>query len=500
MARVIKRAPNLAVLCGLAVNPSTPLPALLRLAEHPHHGLLAPSSALLGRDDFPPEVAKALAEHPDTGVRQRLAAHPATPEDIRCGLAEDPEPIVRAAVAAWPASWVELPSIHQVTGEPLPADVYRRLAADGEPSVRVAIALNQYAPQDVRAALAGDSDPEVRRSAALRELPPAALLRLIGDDDPEVRQTALMGAAVHAPGTTISPELAALFDNDSLYSRHTAAELVELTPPLLARLWAQPDLHVALARNPSLPAEQMRALLDNTATRVALAGNPGLPEPLLEELVATEAPDVHRQLLRRTALPDRLRRRLIVAGEADEPLPAAFSTRTAHTLEERLSYLDHPNPEFRRALALCPDLPRDAVHRLAEDPDARVRLLVCERHTDVPPAALAGVVECHNGRTRGDLLRNPSLPADAVARYATSDSAYDRLAIASRPDLPAELALRLVADSDAHVRGAAAACPNITHDGVRRLLTDPSPAVREGAASNPVLTVKDIEQLLADSY
>lgn len=500
MGHVNKQGSNLAVLCGLAANPAAPPPVLLRLAVHQRNDSLALSCALLGRAHVPPEVAQVLAGRPETEVRRRLAAHPSTPEKIRCGLGSDTEPIVRVEIAAWPGSWVDLPRARPVTAAPLPVAVYRRLAADAEPSVRAAVGKNRHVPQDVRAVLAGDADPEVRRCAALRNLPPAVLHQLMGDTDRAVRQAALMTAAVHAPQATISTELAAVFQQDSAYYRQTAVELIELTPSLLAHLLAMPDMHEALARNPSLPAEQMRAFLDDASLGTALAGNRCLPMPLLEELVTTEDPGVHRELLRRVELPDGLRRRLIAASEDDEPLPMAASLLPDHAgLEERLSYLDHPNPAFRRAVAFSPDLPQDAVRRLAEDPDFVTRLLICERHSDVPPTALADLVERWHGHSRWDLLRHPRLPAEAVLDHAASDSPQDREAIASRPDLPPELALRLIADPVANVRRAAAGNPNLSRDRLRQLLSHPDALLREGAASNPALPVEDMEQLLATS-
>jgi hypothetical protein len=84
MGHVRKQGSNLAVLCGLAANPAAPLSVLLRLAVHQRRDSLALSCALLGRAHVPPEVAQVLAGRPETEVRRRLAAHPSTPEEIRC--------------------------------------------------------------------------------------------------------------------------------------------------------------------------------------------------------------------------------------------------------------------------------------------------------------------------------------------------------------------------------------------------------------------------------
>ncbi len=474
--------PNLAVLCGLAVNPAAPLTVLLRLADHPHHGFLAPSRALLDREDLPSDVAEALSVHPDTDVRRRLAGHPSTPREVLRDLAQDPEAAVRAEIAQRPYS-------------SLPDEVYRRLATDTDPAVRAAVARNPAVPDAIREPLAGDADRDVRYAAAQYGLPTAGLHRLLADEDRDVRQAALMGA--HVREATIPEELAALFEHHPVWWA-SAVELVELTPELLARLWPQPDLRAALARNPSLPVEQMRDCLHDSP--VALARNPRLPADLLEELVDTEDPQVHKGLQGRKDIPARLRRRLIVAAGENEHMSAVWWLQPEHaSLEERLSYLDHPSPVFRRTLATAEDLPSDAVHRLAADPDFATRLLVCECQTDVPPATLVDVLERWTGRSRETLLHHPRLPAEAVHRYANGDRALDRHAIATRADLPPELAIRLTADPEDIVRRAAAANPSLPHDHILRLLADPSPTLREGAAGNPALTVQEIEQLLADS-
>ena len=498
MKRVITRRPNLAVLCGLARNPATPLPLLARLATHPHNGLLSPAAALLGRDDFPPEVARTLATHPDTEVRRALAAHPSTPQEIRRALADDTEPAVRAAVAGWPQDSVFDSS--KTVPTPLPDEVYLALATDPDPSVRTELGKNHRMPQSAREVLAGDADREVRRCAALDVLPTAVLHRLLGDPDSGVRQTALMTAAVHTPASTIPEELAVLFEDDPSYYRQQAAELVELTPQVLQRRWAHQDQHAALARNPSLPVEKMRELLNNADVHAALAGNPSLPADLMDHLAATEDRVVCQQLLRREDLPDRLRRRLIATIEADQPVARGASLLPYDAgLGERLSYLDHPNPAFRRILAGSPDLPQDVVHRLARDPDFATRLLLCECHSDVPAEVLVEVLEGWNGRSRAQLLCHPSLPAEAVHRYATGDNARDREAIAARADLPHEVALALVDDQEAEVRSAIAANPALPHDLIRRLLADPSPSVRESAAANPALPAEELERLFDDS-
>src|SRR5262249_51900474 len=155
--------------------------------------------------------------------------------------AVDAEAVVRVEVAGWPGTRYEFPQPPRVTHAPLPTEVYRRLAADAEPDVRAALGRNNCLPEAVRAVLAGDPDPEVRRCAALDALPTPLLHQLIGDADPDVRRAALLTARVHASTATIPQRLAEQIIDDSDMGREWATELVQLTPALLDRLWAQPE-------------------------------------------------------------------------------------------------------------------------------------------------------------------------------------------------------------------------------------------------------------------
>jgi hypothetical protein len=313
---------DLSVLCGLAANPAASESLLERLtAAAQHRSALA--RALLTREHLPAPIARDLAGHRDIQVRLRVAGHPGTPEDVWRTLAGDPEPTVRAAVAAWPRSWVSFPRERWITAAALPAEIYRDLATDPVPAVRAALGRNSRIPEAIRMVLADDADPEVRRCAALGALPTQVLHRLMRDPDCGVRTAALMTAAVHAPTATIPLPVAEVFHDDRLGSAAIAIGLVELTPPLLERLWALPGLRRSLAGNPSFPAERMSALVTDPdpQVRAGLAENPRLAPSILEELVATMDAEVHRELLRRTDLPDRLLRRLVAADEDDEPLP-----------------------------------------------------------------------------------------------------------------------------------------------------------------------------------
>ncbi|ANZ40972.1 hypothetical protein BBK82_38310 [Lentzea guizhouensis] len=489
---------NLPVLCGLAANPSAPHAVLLRLADHPQRDSLLPSAALLDRTHLPAPVAEVLAVHDSADVRHRLAAHPSTPEAVRVALAGDDDPDVRREVARWPGSWLDRPHYGDpLPAEPLPEEVYLRLAADPDADVRSALGQNHYIPQAVRVVLAGDDDSSVRSSAALDEMPAEVLHGLMADQDRDVRITALRTTGIYTPTATITPELAALYEDEE-YFYDSAVTLVELNPELLARLLTNPSLHRALAANPSLPIEQMQVFLQDTALRVALADNPHLPEPILEALVATNDPAVHNTLLRRSDLPSRFLQRLTAF---DDNRVTVFSLIPARaSTDELLPYLDHPNPNLRYAVTLADDLPPSAVQQLAADPDVHIRFAVCLRYDDVQPAVLVDVLDQQSGRSRLGLLRHPRLPVETVRRHARAEWVLERHAIADRADLPADLVLQLLEDDELVVREAAAANPCLPHDRLRQLLAEAGPSVRQAAASNPSLSAGEIEELLATCW
>jgi hypothetical protein len=349
----------------------------------------------------------------------------------------------------------------------------------------------------LRLALAADPDPEVRRRATFGGLPTEALHRLVGDPDRAVREAALSRARIDAPTDTIPAHLAEPFVAGGGWYRETAIAMVDLTPALIGRFR---DDRAALARNPSLPPDLMPGFLD---VAPALAENPALPAAMLDRLVATMDPEVHRELLRRTDLPDGLRRRLVAADEDDEPLPTVPSLDPERAgLEERLSYLDHPNPAFRRTLALSPDLPPAAVHALAADPDWPTRLLVCERHGDVvAPEVLAEVATAHPGHSRWDLLRNPRLPVEVAVRHlaGAADDPLARQAVATRPDTPPDVLVRLLDDPEPGVGSSAAANPGLPADRLRALLDGDDLLLREAAAGNPALSAEELERISASA-
>jgi hypothetical protein len=159
-----------------------------------------------------------------------------------------------------------------------------------------------------------------------------------------------------------------------------------------------------------------------------------------------------------------------------------------------LSYIDNPKRIIRRTVATGPDLPVDAVRRLASDDDFVVRLLLCECHPDAPGETLAEVAATWRRASWTYLVRHKNFPPTALPPYARSRHAHERAAVADLPGLPADLVQALL--DDQHTRSAAAGNPTLPPDLLCDLLDDPDPLVRLGAARNPALP-PDVQRQLA---
>ncbi|MFD4874236.1 hypothetical protein ACFWOB_12770 [Streptomyces sp. NPDC058420] len=80
-------------------------------------------------------------------------------------------------------------------------------------------------------------------------------------------------------------------------------------------------------------------------------------------------------------------------------------------LDERMTYLNRPQPVFRRVLASCRDLPEEAWRRLDDDPDIKVRRTAARR-PDTPPEVLERRVRAHGDEfhIRPPLVEHPNFP------------------------------------------------------------------------------------------
>jgi hypothetical protein len=164
-------------------------------------------------------------------------------------------------------------------------------------------------------------------------------------------------------------------------------------------------------------------------------------------------------------------------------------------LARRLAHVDSPYAFCRRAVACSPDLPADAVQRLAVDDDYSVRLLLAEHHDGAPAELLVDLIPSV-GHSLWDLVKHPNLPGEALAGFAVAGDDTIRVAAATSPNLPAPIAVRLAGHEDVRTRRAVAANPALPVPEILRLLRDPDLDTVTAAASNPRLPAADVRYLL----
>jgi hypothetical protein len=454
------------VRAGLVLNSATRPDVLDDLAKDQALGWAFLVRAELLDEPVPDQRATLLAGSRGTEIRAAAARSPHVSVDVRTRLAFDDTTTVREAAAtrAWSP---RVGRFHGTLGPPLPDDVYAVLATDSSARVRRALAGNPDVGGRARITLATDKDPEVRLAASGGPLPLPELLWLLADRHPTVREATRRQWPEHQTVLVPAPILRRYLPVvDGRWA--DVAAFVELTPDLLPDLMADPTTHTALARNPSLPGDAVRALADSTDADVrwALTFRPGLPLHFHDRLGDDRLTHAYVRWLR--------------------PRHAPLATR--------LSYLDSPISVIRRTVAIGPDLPADAVRRLASDDDFTVRLLLCECHPDAPGETLAEVAAAWPRSSGAHLVRHKNFPASELPRHARSEHARQRAAVADLPGLPTELARALLDDPEA--RSTAASNPTLPLDILRDLLDDPDPLVRLGAARNPALP-PDLQRQLA---
>ena len=273
----------------VAVNPATPIEALLQLSSAPVRSfsdafdrlrvLQNPSTpawlvavAALGPVDVhyrEPEWRYGSAE-----VFQRVwgALHPRAPMTLLRDLASHSDPTVRATVARTPRTPARVlealaPSLDTevragVAHNPrAPARLLEALAADKHRTVRAAVAANPAAPAGALRRLAGDAVAAVRAEAAMNEATPPGALRVLCDDA-DVLTAAAAAANPGTHRTAMSPISERLARADVWLARAIAADLAETPAALLGLLAADPHREVreAAAGNPRTPPQALWAL------------------------------------------------------------------------------------------------------------------------------------------------------------------------------------------------------------------------------------------------
>lgn len=498
------------VLCGLAANPALPAELVDRLIAVADDDIAV---GLVAREDLSHAQAVALAARvPASGVQLAYAGllaaadvDPVTQPHVALALLDE-----RAGTPEWARRFAADPVLEHreklAACPDLPTDVRETLAAD--PDVRVVTELALWTTLDMAARLASHPHAEVRRAVAANEAtPPDVLAALISEGLPPARRCLVCDR--EAPPFVHEPQCprpdCELPPGASCDGSHESA---------------MHEIQEAALRNPGTPTEAVVGFVDHPSVllRWTLAARPGLPTEVYRRLAADPVPGVRADLagnpaidavLMRTLADDRghdVRRRL--AGNPKVPLDVlvhlADDTKIGATLLPRIAVASpgevrqlaqSPNPAVRMLVAQRRDLPPEIRDALADDPDAKVTKSVAP-HPGLAEARLRTMVDRHGARVLAKVAANPDA-SPALLEYLTRHEPPAQKAfreIARHRNATARALLACLADSRA--RPIAAGHPALPPSVVVDLLTDADRQVAEAAAANPSLPLAVLSDLV----
>ncbi|WP_370072750.1 hypothetical protein [Streptacidiphilus sp. MAP5-3] len=477
---------------GAAANPAAPTDVLLRMLD-PAAREVWP--LLCGQRALPADFVEAAVVHRDRGVRRALARNRHLPAAQRGRLVDDLDSLVRASLAAGP---------HPRLGpaEPLPDDVLITFltARNDDPSrlvtadeIRDDLEFSGQIPHAFRRRLPDHPDPVLRARATGHWLwlTPKQREALLADPDPSVRQ------AAHENSRVLDPDaMAADLGEQNSHHRSWLLTNHAVAPAVAERCLAEGRDLWALAYNPHTPADAVARLArcPNPEVRERVAARADLGPALLAELAADPEEAVRIRATR-------------------HPLPRTWPQRNAidrvvgHSAEQ-VGYVGEaffePDPSWyeacagsehpllRRVAATCHQLPEAVVARLAEDPDADVRILLACNHPLAPPST---VLEAFLAapRLRAYLRTLSRLPRTGLAHLLDHADPEVRALAAADPTL-AKPPLALLDDSSEQVRREFAANPLLPQDLLVDLLDRPDSA--ESVAANPAQPAPRLHELL----
>lgn len=397
---------------GLARNPATPAPILIRLLD------TDAAYTICLRRHLPSELVEAMVSHPQARIRLFLAQHPHVPEAQRARLIRDPDPRVRACLAAGDTD----AGRHPLT---LPPEAYEVLVTDEDEDVRLALTGAFRLPDHLWPVLLDDPSPRVRLFAQLRLAP----------RDPDLAATLLDDPAV------------------SGWHRGNLLSQAKLPRDRFASLAADPSAEVraAIAANRLLPHDLVTALGRDPEPSVRLAASmhPCLSEQERAEIDYTVGPR------------DRVQTPPCWSSQSDDLDLMRQAATSAHL-------------GLRRAAARSRHLPQDLVAFLAADEDFIVRLLLAESHPNAPAELLLSTTIESEYITKYDQVDHPNFPRIGLAaRVASASDPHTRLLAVLDPTAPAAL---IEALSREFPRSHASADPRLSLERILALLADPSTA------------------------
>jgi hypothetical protein len=286
--------------------------------------------------------------------------------------------------------------------------------------------------------------------------------------------------------------------------------LYERSPKLALHLSFNPFVPVELQERlgvdtapaeekPPLTSEEAeeQAASDNEWTRRCAAAGPALSAGTVARLAADPSPLVRLAVSMRPELTEDERAAIDYhVGRDDRITPARWAAETEDPGEQsRCARSAHIG--LRRSVACNPHLPADLIALLAGDDDFAVRLLLCERHLDVPPDTVLNTFLEATTMTRGRLLQHPSLLNSGPARLADHPDPQARALAVRDPDATPELIERLSHDPDPQVRAWLADDPRLPLERLLEMFEDPETA--GVSAANPNLPLPLMHRVLDEA-
>ncbi|MGW2200022.1 hypothetical protein ACWCSH_47825, partial [Streptosporangium sp. NPDC001682] len=474
-------------LCGLAANPALPSELVDRLITTADEDIAA---GLAEREDLTHAQAAALASRIEQSVVRLAERGLLTADDV------DPaaQPLAALALLAEGAgrqAWARLLAADPIVEHReklaacpgLPPEVREILAADAD--IRVVVELALWTTPDMAARLAEHPHAEVRCAVASNEAtPPTVLAALITGEGLTSARWCLVCDREETPFTR-DPQCprpdcdlppGALCDGShesTVHQTHMNALWNPATPTTAVLGFADHPsmlLRWPLAVRTDLPSAAYERLAGSPepGVRAALAANPAIDDDLIRVLATDPGHDVRRSLVHNPHVPLEVLTRL------------AGTTKIGSTLLSRIAAASHaevedlaasPNPAVRMLLAERRDLPSEIRDALATDPDAKVLKSIAP-HPGLSEARLRAMVNRHGVRVIAKVAKNPdaspALLEDLTRHRPPAQKAFREVARHRNATAPALLACL----SDRQARPIAAGHPDLPPQVIVELLAD----------------------------
>lgn len=428
----------------------------------------------------------------------------------------------------------------------LEANIFFRLASDGDWDVRAAMARNPNLPDSVREQLCDDPDWWVRAAvaenpqatpdelarlarnqehvtikehvAAHPHTPGVLLTQLASDGDPAVR------AAV-ASNPSSPPEALASLASDERFATRESVAAHALTPEEhLMQLANDPNERVAyVARLRYWPLSESRAA-EALATRrrqvkMALSNADQTPPQILQQLARDRNAMVRAQTALHRELPDEAR--ITLAQDSSKLVSMIARAADEHTPRDELAFLPRFDARLRQALSRNPQAPEPVLDSLSDDPLLDVRLGVLTNPSSpnsalerrLPEQTLRPVIRRHPryaGAVQEKLnnieykeARNENATPEVLTSLSLSDSVRVRRAVARHPHVSGDVLLALAGDAEEKVRQAVVDRPpdlgTLSGPLQWQLAQDASLLIRQKLAERDDLVPTAMERLIQAS-